>query len=205
MENSRDNTAEICGWVEADPHFSHSLYGERFFRFMLKVPRLSDCVDILPITVSERLICPWLKKGCLIRLWGQLRSYNQYAPNANRLVLTIFARDIQRIGRFANPSNLLLLHGHICKEPIYRITPFKREISDLLLAVNRAYHKSDYIPCIAWGRNARFAGELKIGDEITIRGRMQSREYQKQDEKGQPETRIAYEVSIAELAFVRSQ
>jgi single-stranded DNA-binding protein len=166
----------------------------------LEVRRLSDTSDRLPITVSERLIAGWnVKVGTAVALNGQLRSYNKFADGASRLRLTIFVREFEALQEGRNP-NVIELEGYICKPPIYRMTPFKREICDLLLAVNRAYNKSDYIPCIAWGRNARFVKDIPIGVKIQISGRVQSRLYQKRLSETEIETRTAFEVSINQIA-----
>ena len=146
-----------------------------------------------------------LQEGSAVRIQGQVRSYNKWMNGTNRLIITIFARELRLVDRTSASVNEVCLLGHLCKEPIYRITPFRREITDLLLAINRAYHKSDYIPCIAWGHNARFAGTLSVGDVIRLRGRLQSREYEKQLPDGRVATRTAYEVSISGLEKINPQ
>jgi len=177
----------------------------------LEVPRLSDTVDVLPVTISERLIINMeLCLGTYVEIKGQLRSYNRYINNSSRLILTVFARDIQileeeeNINELLRTPNKIYLDGYICKSPIYRTTPFGREIADLLIAVNRSYNKSDYIPCIAWGRNARFCEKLLVGDHIKLWGRIQSREYQKRYDDEKIETKIAYEVSISKLEYIEN-
>lgn len=185
------NSVKIVGQMITPLSFSHEMYGEGFYTFEVEVPRLSNSVDVLPVTVSERLIVDMdLSVGSFVEIYGQLRSYNRYIQNASRLVLTVFARDIillideDEIEEMLNNPNEIYLDGYICKPPIYRSTPLGREIADLLIAVNRAYNKSDYIPSIAWGgRNARFCEKLLVGgDHIKIwGGRIQSREYQKKD------------------------
>ncbi|WZL74457.1 single-stranded DNA-binding protein [Clostridiaceae bacterium 35-E11] len=197
------NMVTIVGDVYSPLVFSHEMYGEGFYTFDLKVPRLSDYNDVLPITVSERLIVDLnLDIGKTIKIQGQLRSYNKYVNGTNKLVLTVFARDVaiyaEEEDAIKNP-NQIFLDGYICKNPIYRSTPFGREITDMLIAVNRPYNKSDYIPCIAWGRNARFSEKLEVGDHIRIWGRAQSREYQKKINEEQTVTKVAYEVSISKM------
>lgn len=209
-----NNHLVLVGKVTSDKRFSHEIYGEKFYIFDLAVPRLSGNADIIPITVSERLLSiNELKIDSKIVVEGQFRSYNSYENERNRLVLTVFAKDI----KFAEDqeaeievskdvlSNEVTLNGYICKKPIYRQTPFGREISDLLLAVNRAYNKSDYIPCIAWGRNARFCENIPVGTEVKIIGRVQSRTYEKKYEDGTVETKVAYEVSVSSLEVVNQE
>lgn len=176
------------------------MYGEGFYTFDLDVMRLSDSVDTLNITVSERLLNDIkLEVGVDIILEGQLRSYNKFIDGSNKLILTVFARNIEPcLERSKNP-NEIFLDGYICKEPIYRTTPFGREIADVLLAVNRAYNKSDYIPTIAWGRNSRFCQTLSVGDNIKVWGRLQSREYQKKVSDNEVVKKVAYEVSISKM------
>lgn len=205
------NIVKIIGRIEETISFSHEMYGEGFYNFQLEVPRLSDSVDILPVTISERLIVNMdLSIESYVEICGQLRSYNRYVNSSSKLVLTVFARDIRvvededEIKELLKAPNEIYLDGYICKTPIYRTTPFGREISDLLMAVNRPYNKSDYIPCIAWGRNARFCEKLLIGDHIKIWGRIQSREYQKKYSTEKVETKIAYEVSISKLEYIEN-
>jgi single-stranded DNA-binding protein len=198
-----NNTANIAGRIVSGFTFSHEVYGEGFFTFHVEVQRLSEVSDILPVTISERLLeGEHYEEGSPVHITGQLRSYNNYveADKKNKLVLTVFTKDIESLSSDAdlNP-NEIILNGFICKPPIYRNTPFGREIADILLAVNRSYGKSDYIPCIAWGRNARYAGRLKIGDHIRVYGRMQSRIYQKKRDDGSVLEKTAYEVSIAKI------
>ena len=206
-----NNYLTLVGKVTGEKKFSHEIYGERFYIFNLSIPRLSGNSDIIPITVSERLIKEdTLQEGNKLLIKGQFRSYNSYENEKNRLILTVFAKDILEVeeneGEEENDivrkdiiTNEVVLVGYICKKPIYRQTPFGREISDLLLAVNRAYNKSDYIPCIAWGRNARFCQNLEVGTQVKVVGRVQSRTYEKKHEDGSVETRVAYEVSIGSL------
>lgn len=204
------NMVKIVGKVCSDKEFSHEMYGEKFYTFNLEVPRLSSSVDILPITISERLLfnVDFHLGDCVI-IEGQLRSYNRYVDTNNKLVLTIFAREIiipdevEKVEILRKP-NEIFLDGYICKKPVYRTTPFGREITDMLIAVNRPYNKSDYIPCISWGRNARFCEKLVVGDHIRIWGRIQSREYQKKLYNGEIETKIAFEVSLTKLEFIEN-
>jgi len=199
------NVVTIVGKVVGEKEFSHEIYGEGFYTYNIEIPRLSDAVDQLPLTVSERLLVGLdLEDGDMIRIDGQLRSYNKFIDGSNRLVLTIFARDIipfEGEEELKNP-NEIFLEGYICKAPVYRETPFGREITDLLIAVNRLYNKSDYIPTIAWGRNARFSSKLNVGDQIRIWGRIQSRQYQKKFSDGNVLNKIAYEVSISKMEKV---
>ncbi len=212
-----NNYLTLVGKVTGEKKFSHEIYGERFYIFNLSIPRLSGNSDIIPITVSERLIKEdTLQEGNKLLIKGQFRSYNSYENEKNRLILTVFAKDILEVeeneGEEENDivrkdiiTNEVVLVGYICKKPIYRQTPFGREISDLLLAVNRAYNKSDYIPCIAWGRNARFCQNLEVGTQVKVVGRVQSRTYEKKHEDGSVETRVAYEVSIGSLEVVEEK
>ena len=208
-----NNYLTLVGKVTGERKFSHEIYGEKFYIFNLEIPRLSGNSDIIPITVSERLIKEdTLNEGNKLLIKGQFRSYNSYENEKNRLILTVFAKDITEVEesneeenemtRKDTITNEVVLVGYICKKPIYRQTPFGREISDLLLAVNRAYNKSDYIPCIAWGRNARFCQNLEVGTEVKIVGRVQSRNYEKKHEDGTVETRVAYEVSVGSLEVI---
>lgn len=198
-----NNWVYVSGKVDSTIEFSHETYGEGFYSFFLSVPRLSENIDRLPVTVSERLIGELdLNIGADIVITGQFRSYNKLIDGSNRLVLTVFAREIaNQIEEVKNP-NQIYLNGFVCKAPIYRTTPFKREIADLLLAVNRAYSKSDYIPAIAWGRNARFCRNLRVGNNMKVWGRIQSREYQKRYPDGTVEDKVAYEVSISKLEVI---
>lgn len=207
MENlSQNNRIYIEGIICSELEFSHEMYGEGFYTFSLEVSRLSEVKDILYVTVSERLIINMeLKVGSEVVIEGQLRSYNKFINGVNRLVLTVFARNIEFCIEKSKNPNQIFLNGFICKEPIYRTTPFGREIADVLLAVNRAYNKSDYIPTIAWGRNSRFCKGLKVGDNIRIWGRLQSREYQKKISEDEVIKKVAYEVSISKMENVEKE
>ena len=196
----KNNKVYVSGEIISDATFSHEVCGEGFYEFYIRVMRLSGQADVLPVTLSERLIQEgMLEKGRSICAVGQFRSYNKIENGRSRLILTIFIRALLDELPDKNP-NTVLLSGYICKEPVYRTTPFNREIADVLLAVNRAYNKSDYIPCIAWGRNARFVKNLNVGDRIAISGRIQSREYQKKLSDTEMRTMTAYEVSVSKLA-----
>ena len=206
---SENNYLTLVGKITSEKVFSHEIYGESFYIFNLEVPRLSGTSDCIPITISERLISNFdLSIGKEVEIEGQFRSYNTYENQRSRLVLTVFAKDIKEHQEVEEEfprekiSNEVVLVGYICKKPIYRKTPFGREISDILLAVNRAYNKSDYIPCIAWGRNARFCENMEVGTEVKIVGRVQSRMYEKKHEDGTIEPRVAYEVSVGSLELV---
>ena len=202
---SENNIITLAGTIVSEKQFSHEVYGEGFYTFDLEVPRLSENSDIIPVTVSERLIGENFKQGQKVVIDGQFRSYNNYENEKNKLVLTVFVKDIKEIEsieEIQNP-NEIILEGFICKKPIYRTTPFGREIADILLAVNRAYNKSDYIPCIAWGRNARFCQNMNVGEKIKIWGRIQSRLYEKKFEDGTSEMRKAYEVSVSKMEIER--
>ncbi len=202
------NIVTIIGKIVGEKEFSHEIYGEGFYIYNIEIPRLSEVVDRLPLTVSDRLLIGTdLKDGDIVKAEGQLRSYNKFIDNSNRLVLTVFAKHITFFEDERKPKNpnKIFLEGYICKPPVYRETPFGREITDLLIAVNRLYNKSDYIPTIAWGRNARFSSGLDVGDKIRIWGRIQSRQYQKRYSDGSVENKVAYEVSISKMEKVGSQ
>ena len=208
---SENNHIIMVGKVTSDKRFSHEIYGEKFYVFDLSVPRLSGNSDIIPVTISERLMVNGeLPLNTKVTVEGQFRSYNSYGEGRNRLVLTVFAKNVTLLEDQENEveakkdfiSNEVTLIGYICKKPIYRQTPFGREISDILLAVNRAYSKSDYIPCIAWGRTARFCENMEVGTEVKIIGRVQSRQYEKKYEDGTIENKVAYEVSVGSLEVV---
>lgn len=198
-----NNKLYLEGKISSKLEFSHEMYGEGFYTFNMDVQRLSDTKDVLYVTVSERLITGMnLEEGQDIIVEGQLRSYNKFVEGSNRLILTVFARNIDICTEKSKNPNQIYLDGYICKKPVYRTTPFGREIADMLLAVNRAYNKSDYIPTIAWGRNSRFCESLKVGDNIRIWGRLQSREYQKKISEDEVIKKVAYEVSISKMEKV---
>ncbi|MBE7087632.1 MAG: single-stranded DNA-binding protein [Clostridiales bacterium] len=196
----KNNKVFISGEIVTEAEFSHEVYGEGFYEMSVLVKRLSGQGDILPVTVSERLIQDKdLKVGSVINAVGQFRSYNKLVDGKSKLMLTVFVRELVDYCTAKNP-NTIVLSGYVCKPPVYRTTPFNREIADILIAVNRSYNKSDYIPCIAWGRNARFAKGLEVGEKIAIAGRIQSREYQKKFSDFDVKIMTAYEVSISKLS-----
>ena len=197
-----NNQVSIVGTVVSGFRYSHEVYGEGFYMVDVSVNRLSNFVDIIPVMVSERIVDVTKNyEGNLIYVLGQFRSYNRHEEKKNRLVLSVFARELEFIEEESDElkSNQIYLDGYICKEPIYRKTPLGREIADLLIAVNRSYGKSDYIPCICWGRNARFASGFEVGSHVEIWGRIQSREYVKKINENETEKRIAYEVSVSKI------
>lgn len=193
------NALSLIGTIAEMPVFSHDVFGESFYQIVLAVPRLSGVHDMLPVTASERLlelVSPELNLP--LHLEGQVRSYNKMVDGVGRLLITAFAQRLSPPTGQENPNNVIL-SGALCKPPAYRTTPFGREIADMMVAVNRAFGKSDYIPCIAWGRNARFAARLSVGNQVVVEGRLQSRPYQKQMPDGAVLDKVAYEVSISRL------
>ena len=203
-----NNQVTIAGEIMGGFTFSHDVFGEGFYVMDISVGRLSESNDIIPIMVSERLVD--VKKdytGMQAVSSGQFRSYNRHEESRNRLVLSVFAREIEIMEEPTEEvrPNYIFLDGFVCKPPIYRKTPLGREIADVLLAVNRPYGKSDYIPCICWGRNARFAEGFQVGEHIQIWGRIQSREYQKKISENEFEKRVAYEVSVSKLECVSEE
>lgn len=195
----KNNKVYLYGEIMSEAEFSHEVYGEGFYEFIVKVMRLSGQADYLPVTVSERIMTEGMGVGSYICALGQFRSYNKIEDGKSRLMLTVFVREILDSQPAKNP-NSIVLSGYICKPPVYRTTQFNREIADLLIAVNRSYNKSDYIPAIAWGRNARFVRNLQVGDRVALSGRIQSREYQKKQPDDSFITMTAYEVSVSKLA-----
>ncbi len=201
-----NNQVTVMGEVVSEFSYSHEIYGEGFYMVDIKCQRLSDSFDIIPVMMSERLLdVTGNYVGMLICVNGQFRSYNRHEERKNRLVLSVFAREVEFIEEMEESSktNQIYLDGYICKEPIYRKTPLGREIADLLLAVNRPYGKSDYIPCICWGRNARYANNFKVGERCAIWGRIQSREYMKKLDEENVERRVAFEVSVSKLELLQ--
>ena len=196
-----NNQVEVAGEIISTFEYSHEIFGEGFYMVKLLVNRLSEATDEIPLMISERLVD--VTKDCrgkYLRAFGQFRSYNKHEENHNHLILSVFVRDLEFLDSMEDVKpNQIQLDGFICKQPVYRMTPLGREICDILLAVNRSYGKSDYIPCICWGRNARFAGSLEIGARIELVGRIQSREYQKRISEFEVVKRTAYEVSVNEL------
>lgn len=200
-----NNQVTIIGEVASEFVFSHEVFGEGFYMVDVLVKRLSNSDDRIPLMISERLIDVHQDyRGEYIMVSGQFRSYNQHEEQKNRLVLSVFVREVSFVEEEIDgaKTNTILLDGYICKKPIYRKTPLGREIADLLLAVNRPYGKSDYIPCICWGRNARFASGFEVGEHVQIIGRIQSREYVKKISELETEKRIAYEVSVSKLECI---
>lgn len=205
---TKNNQATLSGEIVSNFEFRHEVYGEGFYTAMLASERTSGQKDIIPIMVSDRLVdvkVDWT--GRFVKVLGQFRSYNKHEESGNRLILSVFVTEFEEFEEMPfsdNYSNSISLDGYICKQPNYRKTPLGREIADILLAVNRPYGKSDYIPCICWGRNARFAGGLEVGARLQVFGRIQSRIYHKRMENGEPEPieRMAYEVSISKMEAV---
>ena len=200
---TENNMLTLCGVIETEPVLDHEVFGENFYRMDVRVPRLSGAQDLLPVTISERLMNSQVKPGVRVGILGQLRSYNKVMGGAGRLLLTAFVQRLAAPDEVENP-NIIRLSGALCKPPSFRTTPFGREITDLMLAVNRAFGKSDYIPCIAWGRTARYAAGLNVGDHLEVQGRFQSREYQKQLPDGTVVNRVAYEVSLSRLTHLKN-
>ena len=197
-----NNQVSIMGKIVSGFAYSHEVFGEGFYMMDISVQRLSDSSDVIPVMISERLIDVTQDyEGEYIQIFGQFRSYNRHEEKKNRLVLSVFAREVSFVEDENDKikSNQIFLDGYICKTPVYRRTPLGREIADMLLAVNRPYGKSDYIPCICWGRNARFASSFAVGEHVHILGRVQSREYIKKLSETETERRTAYEVSVSKL------
>lgn len=211
MENAiNNNNITLAGVVEREPEYSHEVFGEGYYIFMLKCSRTSGNKDILPVMISDRLVdIREIKVGQVVTVLGQIRSFNRHVDDIkSKLILSVFARELEILAQdatelpFEENINTVMLDAYICKSPVYRCTPKGREIADILVAVNRPYGKSDYIPCIAWGRNARFVGGLEVGEHIQVQGRFQSREYTKKISDNEIETRIAYEVSVSKIEYV---
>ncbi len=204
FEQMNNNKVYIAGMVVSKPEFSYEVFGEGFYEFNLEVKRLSDTTDIIPITISERLLKEQeINVGNLIAGSGQFRSYNKQVDEKSKLMLTVFIRELLPYSETENP-NQIELTGFVCKEPIYRTTPFKREITDVLIAVNRSYNKSDYLPCIAWGRNAKFVKNLNVGDKLNMVGRIQSRVYQKKV-GDQIFEKVAFEISLSKVTKLENE
>lgn len=199
---NENNKVTVMGEIVSEFSFSHEIYGEGFYMVDILVPRLSESADLIPLMVSERLLDVKADyRGMNAKVSGQFRSYNRHEERKNKLVLSVFVRDWEFIDEVerSEMTNHIELDGYICKEPVDRKTPLGREIADILLAVNRPYGKSDYIPCISWGRNARYANEFEVGSRCRVIGRIQSREYMKKLTEEQVEKRVAYEVSVSKL------
>ena len=200
-----NNQVTIVGTVDSEFTYSHEVFGEGFYMLEVVVSRLSHMEDRIPLMVSERLVD--VKESCMgkiVEVHGQFRSYNKHEEGRNRLILSVFVREFSFVGEEGTLTrpNSIYLDGYICKPPVYRMTPLGREIADLLMAVNRPYGKSDYLPCICWGRNARFAGKFEVGTHIHLWGRIQSRTYQKRLEDDVVEKRTAYEISVNKIDCV---
>ena len=194
-----ENKVYLCGLVVTDP-VKNVDYGDDFYQLQLSVKRLSSIVDTIPVTVTKELVDQYeIKLGSNLALIGEFRSYNKIEDGRSKLMLSVLVNEITDVVDEANP-NVIEISGYICKMPIYRTTPFNREIADLLIASNRVAGKSDYLPAIAWGRNARFAKSMTVGEQVNISGRIQSREYQKRLDNGQMETRTAYEISVNQIS-----
>lgn len=200
-----NNKVFITGEVVSTPCFSHEIYGERFYEFDMKVDRLSSSYDMIPVTVTEKLMVEHsISVGSMFSANGQFRSYNKLDEGKSKLMLTVYIKEILPYNSLENP-NFIEITGYVCKEPIFRVTPFRREITDVLLAVNRSYNKSDYLPCIAWGRNARIIKNFVVGDKVQVSGRIQSREYQKKLDDGTVITKVAYEVSLSKIILYNDE
>jgi single-stranded DNA-binding protein len=203
MDTIKNNSVTLIGEVVSGFRYSHEVYGEGFYTLTLAVKRLSGEIDLLPVIMSDRLLdVNQDYTGLTMQVSGQYRSYNNVKGNKTGLSLSVFVREFYFLSANlvdARKSNIIMLKGFVCKQPIYRKTPLGREITDLLIAVNRGYGKSDYIPCVTWGRNARYAGDFEVGAAIEITGRIQSRQYQKRLNDYAVETRVAYEVSVSKI------
>ena len=200
-----NNQVTIVGTVDSEFTYSHEVFGEGFYMLEVVVNRLSHMEDRIPLMVSERLVdVKESYRGKIVEVHGQFRSYNKHEESRNRLILSVFVREFAFVGEEGTLTrpNSIYLDGYICKPPVYRKTPLGREIADLLLAVNRPYGKSDYIPCICWGRNARYASAFEVGGHVLIWGRIQSREYMKRTGENETEKRVAYEVSVSKLEYI---
>ena len=204
QKNFENNQVKLVGEVVGDAVFSHEVYGEGFYLTEVMVARKSEAVDVIPVMVSERMCDVDNLFGKRLRITGQFRSFNRHEAKKNRLVLYVFVKELEFLDdkQESLEENDVFLDGYVCKEPVYRKTPLGREIGDMLVAVNRSYGKSDYIPCICWGRNARFASGFEVGAHVQLWGRIQSREYVKKISETESETRTAYEVSISRVEGV---
>lgn len=206
MNEITNNKVKLTGTVVSEPEFSYEVYGEQFFNLFLEVKRISGVADIVPLTISERLFNLEDKcTGTVVRVSGQFRSFNKHEENKNRLVLSVFVREIERVVNDYDEENEIEIDGFVCKDPVYRKTPLGREIADILFAVNRSYGKSDYIPCIVWGRNAVYTSRLPVGTHLKLTGRIQSRGYVKMYEDGTEEQRTAYEVSVSKINVLEEE
>ena len=205
LENNR---VRLTGYFTSEFVYSHEIFGEKFYIANLETERLSGAKDVIPVMVSDRLLdVSEDYTDCVVSIDGQFRSYNKHEENRNRLMLSVFATDIEFLDGYvvSADNNTISLDGYIYKRLVYRKTPLGREIADVLIAINRPYGKSDYIPCICWGRNARFVSGLEVGTHISLDGRIQSREYRKKLENGEIETRVAFEVSVEKLEVIENE
>lgn len=204
---NENNQVNLVGIIVTEPVFSHEFFQEKFYRIYVSVSRMSNKSDVIPVMISEVMLDMSKKyTGNYVEIEGQFRSYNQYSENRTKLILSVFARQIHVINDSKkNGTNQICLNGFIVKEPKYRITPLDREIADILVAVNRSYKKSDYIPCICWGRNARRISRFGVGTEVCLTGRIQSREYVKHLDNETEEIRMAYEVSVSRIDIMESE
>ena len=206
MNEITNNKVKLTGTVVSEPEFIYEVYGEQFFNLFLEVKRISGVADIVPLTISERLFNLEDKfTGTVVRVSGQFRSFNKHEENKNRLVLSVFVREIERVVNDYDEENEIEIDGFVCKDPVYRKTPLGREIADILFAVNRSQGKSDYIPCIVWGRNAVYTSGLPVGTHLKLTGRIQSRGYVKMYEDGTEEQRTAYEVSVSKINVLEQE
>lgn len=196
-ETKASNRVQLCGVMAGRPAFSHESRGERFFTFPLEIERLSGTTDTVHIILREGLLAA-AEVGAAEKLLvtGELRSYNNRSGEGPRLVITVFARELC----FADgpDENHVWLTGTLCKAPNLRTTPMGRDICDLMLAVNRHYGRSDYLPCITWGTRAMEASDWRVGDRVCLTGRLQSRRYIKILDGAQVE-KTAFEVSVTDI------
>ena len=197
-----ENVIIISGTIGEDVVFDHQLYGEEFFTTTLMVPRLSGTIDYIPITIPSRILTSFPLEGDRVGIIGQVRSYNRHTQDGSRLCVTVFAKEIYPVESGETPENRVVLTGYLCKPVVFRTTPFMREIGDMLIAPNRSFNKSDYLPCIAWGRNAHRASEIPVGSRIRAEGRLQSRRYQKVLSDGTVQDRTAYEISCSSIEML---
>jgi len=195
-----ENRVELTGRLDSEPEFSHKTYGESFYTAKIAVTRKSGYDDCVILMISERLLCSMeISKGDILTVTGQIRTYNQMVGEHNHLMIVVFVKSMEVVPEWTDMDNKVFLEGFICKETVRRTSPLGRELCDMMLAVNRMYNKSDYIPCISWGRNAIYSGELQVGDKIRLEGRLQSRKYRKYDENGAAIEKTAYEVSVIHM------
>lgn len=206
MKITENNNVVVAGEVCGNFEYSHEVFGEKFYLGHLRIERYSGDVDFVPVMVSDRIINPMVDwNGKFVEIKGDFRSYNKREENSNKLILSVFAQEFTLLDDAAYRDNHIMLEGYICKPPVYRKTPLGREITDFIIAVNRPYGKSDYIPCIAWGRNARYASALEVSNKVQVHGRIQSREYQKRISETETETRTVYEVSVSKLEAIEDE